>query len=330
MKENGPEGLQKKPDASEIEPLIRYVQVLANCYPTPISQKQLARKAKVSLPAVSKIRERLQSICEPRLGFQRKLVLRRDATTVSVLFETFFSAGEIAPLLESGYGKSLWRTWVLDIHKQIYKTVPEYAKFFNDDEALFVADLLVRALIDSIGRFDFSRIDRWDSEGVQYALVMQVVNVVNKIGKNLRRQLKDHDSLERILAIRDRAWFMCMELVKNRLGGVFSEVLSSLSDGTTRDRYLEVYIETATFYLKHRIFDYFNEQIRKAAASAGIEFPQSYIEVGRFFDPEREKRDPDCSGPRSRSSSIFNQTGKSGHEIHRTKGIDQLELGHRR
>ena len=52
--------------ASDLLPLVRYVAILADKYPRPLSHKDLAEYAHVSKAAVSKVRDRLYEVCDDK------------------------------------------------------------------------------------------------------------------------------------------------------------------------------------------------------------------------------------------------------------------------
>src|SRR6266571_6606751 len=109
-------------DAAELTSLTRYITILANKYPNPVTYRELASKARVSKAAISKVRDRLQSICDVKtLAYRRKLVLRTDATTFIRILVAFFTASTPGPLLRTPYVRALWVKYVLDVYRKTSK-----------------------------------------------------------------------------------------------------------------------------------------------------------------------------------------------------------------
>lgn len=273
-------------EVSHLMPLLRYVSILANKYPKPLSHKDLADYAHVSKAAVSKVRNRLYEICDDKtLGRRRRLLLRTDDRTAGQVFVTFFLGARLKPLLKSAYGKSLVRKWVHEYYRKIVKTAPELPKFLGEDDAVFVSELITTALAESVGHLDFTLLDALDESGGQYAMIASGVAIMKRLGPNLQRSIKDEAAVHRILVIRDKAWFFLLRVIDSRLGLVFRDLLEQIPEDDTRRTYLSVYQRTVEFYLRRAVSEYVTKPIREAAEKNRVRFDPDYFELGHFFQP---------------------------------------------
>jgi hypothetical protein len=190
----------------DLTPLVRYFAILANKYPRPLSNKELAQYARVSKAAISKVRDRLYEVCDDRwLGRRRRLLLRIDTESAVKIFLAFLFAGQLKPLVKSPYGKAIVAKWVEGYYHKIGKSLPELRQFFDTDDAIFVSDLLATALADSVAHLDFLTLEKLDAAGAQSTIVGYLVIVMNELGPNLQRCITDEATLEKTLVIRDKA-----------------------------------------------------------------------------------------------------------------------------
>lgn len=278
--------LTREVNVTRLEPLADYIFILANQYPVAITKKRLAELAGVTMAAVSKTRDRIYSICDLKALAYSKLVLRSDATTVGKVLSVFFFGPRLGRLLKSPYGKSLQKKWTMDIHGQLCKAIPEYSKIFSNEDALFVAGLVFRNIADSLNGLKVAGLAGLGKNDAQQMISYYVSAGMDRLGPNFRRYLKDENAMKRVLELRDRAWFLTLELVKTRLPLVFSRFLDTLSDQTTRDSYLKAYSELIAFYLRHFVFESITAEIRQAAKKAEIDFQDTYSVLGSFYTPE--------------------------------------------
>jgi hypothetical protein len=273
-------------DISDLVPLVRYAVILANKYPNALSHKDLAAIAHVSKAAVSKVRDRLYAVCDDRwLGRRRRLLLRTDTESAVKIFSTFLFAGQLRSLIKSPYGKAVVAKWVEGYYRKIGKSLPELREFFGADDAIFVSDLLATAVADSVAHVDFTTLDKLDPAEAQSAIIGYIVTIMNGLGPNLQRGIKDKATLERTLTIRDKAWFFLLRAIDTKLEVVFKDFLEQVSDNQTRNAYLSMYRQTVVFYLKRAVFEYITQPIRVAAEKRKVRFEEDYIELGHFFRP---------------------------------------------
>jgi hypothetical protein len=266
--------------------LVRYITILANRYPQPMTYKELANKARVSKAAISNVKDRLNSICDIRvLANKRKLLLSSDAKTISRIFFAFFMSSKPGPLLKTAYVRTLWRGWISQLHEKLSKTLPEYPMFFSNDDAVFASELLLRNIADSLTRTPPPKVTAFDDEGVRYAIIDLVQNIMRRLGPNFTRYLRDETTLKRILILRDKAWFLFLRVARQNIPKTFAAILQTLPDDDTRQTYVQIYHATVVFYIQRIVFGYITEQIKISAESAGVRYDEDYSTLGRFYSP---------------------------------------------
>lgn len=118
-----------EPSIESLEGLTDYIDALVESYPQPISRKQLADKVGVSKAAVTKVSDRLYSLCSPNtLIFGRKLVLRTEDVPTKLLV-LYITKLRPARILNSRYGLAVLRK--IGIHSKICQALPDYALYFD-------------------------------------------------------------------------------------------------------------------------------------------------------------------------------------------------------
>src|SRR5437870_7051210 len=106
-------------DVTQILSIMRYVDILATKYPKTLSNKELARYAHVSEPAVSKLKDRLYNLCDDKwLGHRRRLILRLDNETAIQIFVGFLISGKLKRLLRTSYGRAVIGKWARDFYRK--------------------------------------------------------------------------------------------------------------------------------------------------------------------------------------------------------------------
>jgi hypothetical protein len=257
-----------------------------------MSYRELATNARVSKAAISKIKDRLQSICDVKtLAYRRKLVLRTDAKTFMRILVAFFMASKPGPFLRTPFVKALWKKTVLDIYRKASKAMPEFPRFFSETDALFASELVLRNIADSLSRAPTRLIVGYDEESIRYAIIDVAQDVMEKLGPNFTRYLRSEATLRQILVLRDKAWFLANDLTSQYLPYVFANFLSTLPD-EARETYLEIYRETALFYLQKTVFGYITREIEKAAGKAKVPYRDDFSILGRFFTPSGKEVNP--------------------------------------
>ena len=196
--------------------------------------------------------------------------------------------------------------WVQVNYRKAAKAMPELKEFFGQEDVIFVSELVASAVAESVAHIDFATLDTLDDSGVQSVIAGYVVTIINRLGPNLRRCMKDETTLHRTLALRDKAWFFLLRAIDTRLEVMFKDFLEQMGDSQARKAYLSVYRQTVVFYLKRAVFEYVTQPIRSAAEKRKIRFEEDFVELGHFFQPSS------LSGPPSDDRrSIQVEVGKA-------------------
>jgi len=267
-------------------PLARYLGILADQYPKPISQKDLAAHAGVTEAAVSKLRDRVYEFCDLKvLARQRKLVLRTDSKAATEILVAFVLSTKLRLFLKSPYGAALARMWVHRSYGELTRRVDDLTPFFSEEDALFLLQILAMALAENVDKLDLSSVDALDPNQAQVTLTRHVVTIMNRIGPSLQRQIKDVPTLRKILIVRDHAWYVFLRLVETKLETVFKDFMDQLPDLTTREAYLKVYQQTVVFYAKRALDQLVTAKVGDAATRNKVKFDPEELEIGHFSRP---------------------------------------------
>jgi hypothetical protein len=280
----GTESIQQDGPA-DLLPLVRYLDVLIEKYPKALTPKQLSKLSKVSLAAVSKMRDRLFPLCDVKwlASRRRSLLLRIDLDTLLRIGFTFYLDSRLGQFLRSVYAQTFLRKLVLDSHLNLTKLLPYYSAHFDEENALSLVGLGVRVVTDVLDQLPKATIRQLDSESLLTAIITQVIQSMDKIWPALSRQLKDPNTLKTVLEIRDKFWYLAQDISRLFLPKALEHILASLSDEKTRNDYLGVYVYTANFYLEEFLSQTITKKIREAAANANVPWNESYDKLGSTY-----------------------------------------------
>jgi len=313
-----------KPNSFELIPVMKYIEALTNKYPEPISHQQLAKLSGVSLAAISKVKTRLYPLCDTNtLAFRRRLLLRNDADTVARIGAAFYFSNKFGQFLQGAYGQKIWMTWVLNAHEKLGKAIPEYSKFFGQQDAIFSVGLMIRGIGDSLAHVKHVKVNALDPDNVLSLIIVDAIEIMQKLGPNMSRYLVEEASLEHILELRDRLWYMTHQFLTARLEGFLSVILSALPNDATRENYLCVYRHTLTFYIDTLVFNFVTETIKKAADDVGVPWKGHYSTLGSMYSPG--KTIDSLQSPLDQKSQERNRSRLSPLRV--VSGYDGVEYG---
>jgi hypothetical protein len=259
-----------------LEGLIDYIDVLVESYPEPISRKQLAERAGVSKPAVTKVSDRLLGLCDyNKLIFGKKLVLRTDGV-VTKLFLLYVSKLKPARILNSRYGLAVLRK--IGIHSFISERFPEYGHYFDESDT----ETIVRILLHNLDRLKIEDKIRASVEGVRNKAVSVSLNYVSAIAvlaDQFDLPIKTKEDLAAVLRIRDKTFLLSKCVILNQIRK--ASIMNGLS-AADKTKYMDVYSGTVDYYLK-KIIAVFTDFVEHVAQNRGIEFKDYYRKIGCFY-----------------------------------------------
>lgn len=272
----------QKPDAPDIVPLIRYLKVLTEKYPRPITPKQLSKLSGVSLAAVSKVREKLFPLCDVNsLGATRRsLLLSNDLDTIAKVGFAFYMDSKLGHFLRAPYARIFIRKSVLNGHEKLAQMLIDYPSFLEKSDILFLEDLAIRIVTDALDHLPRVSIHGFDAENLRATVLNQVIQFMDEVSPSLSHYLKDQGTLEHVLVIRDRLWYMTHEVLRRNVRDFFSLVLSALPSDEVREIYVTVYLHTAELYLQTLVFESITQKIREAANKVNVPWKTDYDTVG--------------------------------------------------
>ena len=274
-------------DPSQYLPLVRYLSVLIERYPHPTTLKQLSKSSKVSLAAVSKQRDKLFQVCDvTRLAsLRRSLLLKNDFETAAKIGFTFYIDSKLGRFIRSSYAQTMIRKSVLDAHATLSEKLPGYAKFFEQDDAFFVTNLAVSIITDGLDQLQHVKMIDIDSDNLRTVIINEIVLLIDQVVPNFSQYLTDQRTLEHVLAIRDKLWYVAQEVIRSGVVQAFAQFLATLPDDSARKAYIEVYVQTSNFYLAKFLDESFTKRVRDAAHTVHANWKPTYEELGSVYTP---------------------------------------------
>lgn len=297
----------QKLDAPDIIPLIRYLKVLTEKYPRPLTPKQLSKLSGVSLAAVSKVRERLFPLCDVNsLGATRRaLLLSNDLDTIAKVGFAFYMDSKLGQFLRTPYARTFIRKSVLNGHEKLAQMLIDYPSFLDKSDILFLEDLAIRIVTDALDHLPRVSIHGFDPENLRATILNQVIQFMDEVSPSLSHYLKDQETLEHILVIRDRLWYMTHEVLRRNVRDFFSLVLAALPSDELREIYVTVYLHTAELYLQSLVFDAITQKIREAANSVNVPWRHHYDTLGAMVSSSPPQPQTNESAPVPREPSVY-------------------------
>lgn len=273
---------QSKGNGEDLRPVRKYIGILANQYPRPVPRRELAQLANVSKPAITKIAHRLYPVCNTKiLAFEKGFVLKSDKKTASsivglFLFKPTFSEFQRTPYVGAMLEK-------LGPHEIISKALPDYSKFFTEEDTMFASTLFLQIMAEGMKEMGTLELERLDEKEYAFALGMKIGPIIQRSFASLHLFV-DEKNLVRLLVFRDKLFFLTKALLEKQI--LKMRILSTIKDKNTFDDYKRVYLHTIDFYLRDAFSRFVTSAISEAARKGTIPLPQEYSTIGRFFRPE--------------------------------------------
>lgn len=258
----------------DLSPLEHYLVILAEEYPRSITSSELAHRAGVSRPAVSKIRSRLMRICqEDEMLYKRRFLLKDDTDTIWALGYAFGFQGHLKAYLRSRYLLT-----VLNIdraYRLISDRFPLYGRYFLAEDTGFIIGKLLE-MASNVEPIRWRALLKSMTEKRPQAAASQFVEHFAELLAGLRFTVNSREELQRIFIIRDRLFLLVRDYVWAAIERM--EIIVKL-DSRRRPVYMEVYKHTADFYLR-RIFEWLNNPIIQAARESSLPVESKMLAIG--------------------------------------------------
>jgi hypothetical protein len=187
---------------------------------------------------------------------------------------------KLGQFLRTPYARTFIRKSVLNGHEKLAQMLNDYPSFLDKSDILFLEDLAIRIVTDALDHLPRVSIHGFDPENLRATILNQVIQFMDEVSPSLSNYLKDQVTLEHILVIRDRLWYMAHEVLRRNVRDFFSLVLSALPSDEVREIYVTVYLHTAEFYLQTLVFEAITQKIREAANSVNVPWRGHYDTVG--------------------------------------------------
>jgi hypothetical protein len=240
--------------------------------PNPLTHTELAARAGVSKPAVTKAKETLRDVCDLRELTYDRFVLRDDAAGAGIVAQTYYNNGGITRFLGSRYVVFLVKK--LGIHEELAKSWPAYGLVFDKADT----DLMIEYVMSNLTFLEDIRLAAKKLGSPAFYLQVHGLERLEPAFKRVRLPIEDESSLNEFLILRDK-WFALLNQELSKTASTLS-IMQKLSP-RERETYARVYSQTIEYYLR-QVFQMFSEDLAKSIDSA-IRLPPQYGEIGSFY-----------------------------------------------
>jgi hypothetical protein len=261
---------------------IKYIQVLVDSYPRPITQSELARRSSVTKSAVSKTRDALLELCDINtLAFKKKLVLKSDFETFIGIFHIYFLQSKTEGFFESEYARK-----VLNL-AQIYAKLSEGLKEFSFAKYFSKADIewAIELVLQNISLFQIQRetisiiaaalSDKTVDENLDE--VIPYIQLMAKLFTNFEINVKNEEELKKTIILRNKAYLFAKDNVAKGISKL--DIIKEIPESEEKEagiRFLSKIAESLLSKTSREITDYLKEQ----AETKGIRFLDEYEKIG--------------------------------------------------
>jgi len=263
----------------------KYIEVLLDKFPVPITQTELAEEASVTKSAVSKIRERLVAICDINiLAYEKKLLLSSDSRIFTQLFFfLFFNRLKPEIILKGNYLKSIVKSW--NIHGKLSKNLEglSYDKFFEEADT----DKFIEIVLYNLSKIKVRQKPlhselqkkKMNELGLLLRIFAYFPILEDPFSEIDMALFNDEEEMIHLLRLRDKIFQFIMHNSEKVLRNW--EVLQNI-DGKKKDVYLEAYLKAVEHYVRKYI-NQFTSKVQKKAEMKRIGFKIQYSEIGNFY-----------------------------------------------
>lgn len=268
-------------DLEQFERLTSYIEVLMDTYPKPITRKELARKANVSQAAITKVKDRLLKLCDPRpliFGSPSRLVLKKDETFWK-LFAIYLLQMKPAKVLLTNYGRGIISQ--MNIHSRIATQFREYSAHFKEEDT----EKMIEIVFYNLKHFEIATHVKAKIADPQQRMILlstQYAAQLENVMEKLDLPVDSYDDLHMILKLRDKLFYLTKQLLWQRIVEK-SRILQELSD-SEKATYLKVYSRTLDFYLRD-LFQSVTNFIKQVTERKELRFKEDYYRIGDFYKP---------------------------------------------
>ena len=266
----------------------KYISVLLEKYPKAITQAELAEASSVTKSAISKIRDKLVTLCDIKtLAFYKKLVLASDTKMVGKLF-FFYVFHRLSPnvFLKSHYLHSLLQKW--KIHERLSTDLAKlhYATFFDEkDTNLFITIILynlTKAPLPSVlFQEDIHKVGM-DQKGLMIRM-MAYFPIIEDLRSNYDvPEIGTEEDMMALLELRDKVYHFILYHSKQLLPDW--EVLENIDNDENKAKYVEAYLQVIDFYVQ-KYAKTFTSLVEAKAKKNKLPFEKQFYETGKLFKP---------------------------------------------
>ena len=259
------------------ETLLKYISVLVDTYPKPITRAELAEKSGVSKAAVTKQNERLYEFSNKNEFAFRGLVLNEKGDVPGKIAWMFITNKRFSRFVKSRYFRAIIQS--AQIHEKLTESYPAYGDYFvSSDTAFMIQTVLVKAMVlDHFQHFG-QRVTNPDDQAFMWS--MSFIRLIPKAMESIDLEVRDKEDLLRWLTLRDKWYFFIEHLIFEGIRSL--EILREVDDPGS---FIRVYEATVKFYLG-KAFDAVTQYFEARAKIASVEFKPENRRLGRFYQPK--------------------------------------------
>ena len=274
-------------ELGEMSSMEKYIEVLLNKFPTPITQKELAEETFVTKSAISKIRDRIVTLCDIKvLGYEKKLLLSSNAETFTKLSLFFLSRLKLQVFLKSSYLKTIVKSW--NVHEKLSNHLANlsYSDFFDENDTNKILEIILHnfsTITLPQPQFNYHDIKRTKMDGGLLMRFFAYFPLLNYLSSNIDTAIFENEKeLDDLLKLRDKAFYFILHNFKKTFQNC--EVVADIKEDDMKKVYIDAYLKAVDYYAR-KYFNEFTSIVAKRAKKKGVAFKRQYSEIGALFKP---------------------------------------------
>ncbi len=304
---------------SEVSLPYRYIKVLTESYPNPITQTELARMAGVTKAAVTKAKRGLSAISDINtLALQKKIVLKEEWDLFFKLAWESLNSGDLEGFITSNYAVEKLEN--KQLHRILCELFPPYSSYFTESETIEHLKLLIKVftslsipnhLFVSVREMVIDAEEKPEFEPFLYqAAISKVISEeLNNVENEHSDDILNKEEVESVLRIRDKLYCLVIDILDEWYPKL--SIIKYIENDEKAQNMISVYKTTSRYYLKHILEDLTNTVLNKIAKGPSQE---GILPIGSYFFSNHIDTYPISSNKLSKSEGSNSRKNKRNGE----------------
>lgn len=272
----------------------RYVKVLLDSYPFPLSQKEIASKANVSKTAVSKIKNELKSISDLHfLAYEKKYVLKNDIDTNNKIIN-FILECENFEIMQNFISSQYFLSIIKErkIYSSFCDAYNKYnlSEYFSEDDFNWIVKIIQKKVavfniskMNSLKNFNYSFFEQND---IKKQTTLNKFITISSILADDEFSFLTYDDYMHLLNLRDKTYFLILsnfniiDEITNKILHYF-EIVDNEEKTMVNKTIILIAKKTAL-----KIIKVVNKNIYQTANKNNIKLDEKYENIGSIFVPK--------------------------------------------